>query len=119
MHRIETAADPLFSSRTTAPVLYEKATDRVVSNESGDILRKLNVGFDALASGPHLPPKDLQPEIGALNDRPYARFDGRVYRAGCATTQVAYEEAFDDAAPSPRSWKAAFQVNGNSCSGIA
>jgi len=96
LHEIYTAADPRFTGRATVPVLYDKAKRTIVSNESADILRMLNSGFGPLASGPDLTPEDLRPEVDALNDRIYPRLNNVVYRAGFATTQVAYEEAFDE-----------------------
>jgi putative glutathione S-transferase len=54
----------------------------------------LDSGFGPLASGPDLYPEDLRPEIDALNGRIYPRLNNGVYRAGFATTQVAYEEAY-------------------------
>ncbi|WP_210527342.1 glutathione S-transferase family protein [Rubellimicrobium arenae] len=96
MHEIYSAADPAFTGRATVPILYDKATDRIVSNESADILRMLNSGFGTIAHGPDLYPEDLRAGIDALNDRIYPRLNNGVYRAGFATTQVAYEAAFDD-----------------------
>ncbi len=95
MHEIYTRADPLFTGRATVPVLWDKATGTIVNNESADILRMLNSGFGALASGPDLYPADLATEIDALNDAIYPALNNGVYRAGFATTQAAYDEAFD------------------------
>lgn len=93
MHQIYTAADPVFTGRATVPVLWDKATGTIVSNESADILQMFNRGFGALASGPDLRPDDLTDQIEALNDFIYPRLNNGVYRAGFATTQVAYDEA--------------------------
>lgn len=93
MHEIYTAADPVFTGRATVPVLWDKATGTIVSNESADILQMFNRGFGALASGPDLRPDDLTDQIEALNDFIYPRLNNGVYRAGFATTQVAYDEA--------------------------
>ncbi|MBE0554807.1 MAG: glutathione S-transferase family protein [Rhodobacteraceae bacterium] len=93
MHEIYTAADPIFTGRATVPVLWDKATGTIVSNESADILQMFNRGFGALASGPDLRPDDLTDQIEALNDFIYPRLNNGVYRAGFATTQVAYDEA--------------------------
>ena len=41
-------------------------------------------------------PANSAHEIDALNDRIYPSLNNGVYRAGFATTQVAYEEAFHD-----------------------
>ncbi|MGL4312106.1 MAG: glutathione S-transferase family protein [Paracoccaceae bacterium] len=96
MHELYTRADPDFTGRATVPVLWDKKTGTIVSNESADILRMFNAGFGALASGADLYPADLAAEIDALNDHIYPRLNNGVYRAGFATTQQAYDEAFVD-----------------------
>lgn len=96
MHELYTRADPAFTGRATVPVLWDKETGTIVSNESADILRMFNSGFGALSSGPDLYPVDLAAEIDALNDHIYPRLNNGVYRAGFATTQLAYDEAFAD-----------------------
>ncbi|MHA6690910.1 glutathione S-transferase family protein [Devosia sp. A449] len=95
MHEIYTKADPHYTGRATVPVLWDKQTGTIVNNESADIVRMLNTGFGHLASGPDLYPEALQAEIDALNAEIYPRLNNGVYRAGFATTQLAYEEAFD------------------------
>ena len=97
LHEIYTRADPKFSGRATVPVLWDKKRGTIVNNESADILRMLNSGFGELADTTHdLYPEDLREEIDALNVRMYPRLNNGVYRAGFATTQVAYEEAFHE-----------------------
>lgn len=96
MHEIYAQTDPAFTGRATVPVLYDKQSSTVVSNESADILRMLNSSFGDLASGPDLYPEDLKADIDALNDRIYPRLNNGVYRAGFATTQEAYDGAFED-----------------------
>jgi glutathionyl-hydroquinone reductase len=97
LHEIYTKADPTFTGRATVPVLWDKQRRTIVNNESADIVRMLNAGFGALADGMFdLYPEDLRAEIDALNDRIYPRLNNGVYRAGFATTQEAYEEAFWD-----------------------
>ena len=59
-------------------------------------LRIFNSGFGPLASGPDLYPEALRADINSLNDAIYATFNNGVYRAGFATTQLAYDEAFAD-----------------------
>ena len=54
-----------------------------------------NSGFGGLAdSSIDLYPADLRADIDALNASVYPRLNNGVYRAGFATTQLAYEEAF-------------------------
>jgi putative glutathione S-transferase len=59
-----------------------------------------NAAFDSLADsegGAALDfyPQDLRAEIDAINARVYASVNNGVYRCGFATSQDAYEEAFD------------------------
>jgi len=97
LHEIYTGADPHFTGRATVPVLWDKQRKTIVNNESADILRIINSGFGMLAGGAlDLYPEELRAGIDALNDRVYPRLNHGVYRAGFATTQVAYEEAFAD-----------------------
>jgi putative glutathione S-transferase len=90
------SSDPSFSGRVTVPVLWDRRTGRVVNNESAEILRMLNSEFDAWGdAGLDLYPEALREEIDAVNDGVYRDVNNGVYRAGFATTQEAYEEAFD------------------------
>lgn len=97
LHEIYTKADPTYTGRATVPVLWDKKTDTMVNNESADILRMMNSGFGALARNAiDLYPEPLRDEIEALNTAIYPALNNGVYRAGFATTQIAYEEAFAD-----------------------
>ncbi|MEF0940556.1 glutathione S-transferase family protein [Rhizobium sp. BR 362] len=97
MHEIYTKADPLFSGRATVPVLWDKRKGTIVNNESADILRMLNDGFGDFASHAiDLYPAGRRDDIDAFNARIYPVLNNGVYRAGFATTQIAYEEAFRD-----------------------
>lgn len=95
LHELYTRADPAISGRATVPVLWDKARGTIVNNESAEILRMMNTGFGDLAdTSVDLYPEDLRAEIEALNGRIYPRLNNGVYRAGFATSQGAYEEAF-------------------------
>lgn len=97
MREIYTKADPNFTGRVTVPVLWDKKTETVVSNESAEIIRMLNSAFDEWGDASvDLYPAHLRREIEALNDRIYPSINNGVYRSGFATTQHAYEEAFDE-----------------------
>jgi len=97
MHELYTRVDPHITGRATVPVLWDKKTGTIVNNESADILRMFNSGFGSLADeSVDLYPQALRHEIDALNERIYPRLNNGVYRAGFATTQQAYEEAFHD-----------------------
>ncbi|MGI9367182.1 MAG: glutathione S-transferase family protein [Rhizobiaceae bacterium] len=94
MYEVYTAADPDYSGRVTVPVLWDKKTKTIVSNESSEIIRMFNSAFDGIGarSGDYYP-EHLQQEIDQLNDRIYDTVNNGVYKSGFATTQEAYEEA--------------------------
>jgi glutathionyl-hydroquinone reductase len=95
LHQIYTRADPHFTGRATVPALWDRRRGTIVNNESADILRMFNSGFGALADASiDLYPPDLSAAIDALNAKVYDSLNNGVYRAGFATTQAAYEEAF-------------------------
>ncbi|HZU64646.1 MAG TPA: glutathione S-transferase family protein [Novosphingobium sp.] len=97
MHELYTLADPAYTGRATVPVLWDTERRTIVNNESSELLRILNTGFGDLASDEvDLYPEALRTAIDALNEEIYPRLNNGVYRAGFATTQEAYEEAFDD-----------------------
>jgi len=90
------ATDPSFDGRVTVPVLWDKESGRIVNNESAEIVRMLNSAFDAWGDpSVDLYPEPLRDEIDAINERVYETVNNGVYRAGFATSQAAYEEAFD------------------------
>jgi putative glutathione S-transferase len=90
------ATDPGFSGRVTVPVLWDTRTGTIVSNESSDIMRMFNDGFGALArSAVDLYPPALRKEVDAVNTFVYENVNNGVYRAGFATTQEAYDEAYE------------------------
>ncbi len=94
LHELYTRAVPAYTGRVTVPVLWDSVLERIVNNESAELLRILGSGFDACGARPgdYYPPP-LRAEIDALNERIYATLNNGVYRAGFATTQAAYEEA--------------------------
>ena len=78
----------------TVPILWDKKTKTIVSNESAEIIRMFNSAFDEVGAieGDYYP-KALDEEIDALNKRIYDTVNNGVYKAGFATTQKAYEKA--------------------------
>ncbi|WHS33052.1 glutathione S-transferase family protein [Brucella sp. NM4] len=97
MHELYTKADPHYTGRATVPVLWDKKTKTIVNNGSADIVRMFNTGFGDLANNDiDLYPEPLRGEIDALNEHIYPSLNNGVYRAGFATTQIAYDEAFRD-----------------------
>lgn len=94
LHQIYTLSDPTCTTRVTVPVLWDKVSGKIVSNESSEILRMFNSAFDGVgaAVGDYSPAAHLA-EIDAVNARVYDTVNNGVYRAGFAKTQSAYEDA--------------------------
>jgi glutathionyl-hydroquinone reductase len=87
--------DPKFTGRVTVPVLWDKERRTIVNNESAEIIRMLNSAFERFTDA-HTDyyPVPLRDAIDDINGGVYADVNNGVYRAGFATTQAAYEEAF-------------------------
>ncbi|MBO0755565.1 MAG: glutathione S-transferase family protein [Bradyrhizobiaceae bacterium] len=88
-------ADPHFTGRVSVPVLWDKKRGTIVNNESAEIIRMLNSAFAAFTDvRTDYYPASLRAEIDSINTLVYENVNNGVYRAGFATTQSAYEEAF-------------------------
>lgn len=94
MHQIYTRDTPDCSGRVTVPVLWDKKRQRIVSNESADIIRMFNSAFDdtGARAGDYYP-KALREEIDAVNSVVYDHVNNGVYKSGFATSQEAYDDA--------------------------
>lgn len=95
MHQLYSFADADFTGRATVPVLWDKQRECIVNNESADIVKMLNSAFVNIAEvTPDISPDELQDDINELNAYLYESLNNGVYKAGFATTQQAYEEAY-------------------------
>lgn len=96
MHQIYTHVEPNYSGRVTVPVLYDLKQDKIVNNESSEILRMLNSAFDEVgAREGDYSPDSLMADINEINDMVYDNINNGVYKAGFATSQSVYEEEVD------------------------
>ncbi|MFA0810374.1 glutathione S-transferase family protein [Microbulbifer epialgicus] len=85
-----------YSGRVTVPVLWDKQRQCIVNNESSEIIRMLNSAFDHLTGNAEdFYPQDLRGDIDATNHVVYETVNNGVYRAGFATSQEAYECAYE------------------------
>jgi putative glutathione S-transferase len=76
-------------------VLWDREQQTIVNNESFEIIRMFNSAFNGITGNDHdFYPEALRPQIEQWNDRIYPAVNNGVYRAGFATTQEAYEEAY-------------------------
>jgi glutathionyl-hydroquinone reductase len=88
-------ADPRYTGRVSVPALWDKERRTIVNNESAEIIRMLNGAFGRFTNvrTDYYPPA-LREEIDRVDALVYENVNNGVYRAGFATAQEAYEEAF-------------------------
>jgi putative glutathione S-transferase len=83
-----------YTGRCSVPVLLDKATRTIVSNESSEIIRMFNSAFDGVgARTGDFYPAPLRGEIDAVNARVYETLNNGVYRCALAANQTVYEDA--------------------------
>lgn len=96
LYQVYQAADPHYSGKATIPILWDRQTKTIVSNESADICRMLGGAFQKLARTPReVLPEPMRDEIDALNDRIYRAVNNGVYRTGFAVSQEAYDAGIE------------------------
>jgi len=94
LHQIYTRSQRDATGRVTVPVLWDKQNERIVSNESSEIIRMFNSAFDQLTgNSDDYWPAAMRDGIEAVNSDIYANINNGVYRSGFATTSEAYEDS--------------------------
>ncbi|MEM0934276.1 MAG: glutathione S-transferase C-terminal domain-containing protein [Pseudomonadota bacterium] len=98
LHELYTLAEPRLTARSTVPVLWDAAAQRIVSNDSARILRALDAVEVKGSAGADwtLAPHHLHSEIAALSDRIQSGLSNAVYRSGKARRQDVYDVAVDE-----------------------
>jgi putative glutathione S-transferase len=91
------ATDPAYAGQATVPMLWDTLSQRIVTNDCANIDVQMETEFAAFhrPGAPDLYPRQLRREIDALATLIYHTVNNGVYKAGLATSQAAYEEAFD------------------------
>ncbi|KAJ4299171.1 hypothetical protein N0V90_004415 [Kalmusia sp. IMI 367209] len=93
-------SEPGYDGRYLVPTLWDKKTEKIVNNESSEIIRMFYSEFDALLpenqrestkGSKGLYPPELRSEIDAMNEWVYDTINNGVYKTGFATNQAAYE----------------------------
>lgn len=95
------------SNEASVPILYDKKTKRIVTNESAEIIRMLNQKAGALGSvlaageRPNLYPdgednKQLRQDIDQLNTQIYTDINNGAYKSGFSSDQNVYATAFEN-----------------------
>ena len=97
LYEVYQRSDPTYTGMVTVPTLWDKARKKLVSNESSEIIRMFNSAFDHVgALEGDFYPEALRLEIDEINELVYSAINNGVYRVGFATSQKAYEEAFQN-----------------------
>ncbi|MDX8398543.1 MAG: glutathione S-transferase family protein [Mariprofundaceae bacterium] len=95
-HQLYCKANQKYSGRVTVPILWDKQHATIVSNESADIIRMFNSEFNDLTGNQEdYYPKEQRSDIDTVNAFVYEHINNGVYRCGFATTQAAYDVAFE------------------------
>jgi putative glutathione S-transferase len=91
------ATDPTYEGRVTVPSIVDRTTGKVVTNDYPQITLDLSTQWRAYhrRGAPDLYPEHMRDEIDAVNADIYRDVNNGVYRCGFATTQEAYDEAYD------------------------
>ncbi|KAF0687979.1 Aste57867_20360 [Aphanomyces stellatus] len=83
--------------QTSLPILFDKKAQRIVNNESSEIIRMFATELaPALGNGRALYPTELAAQIDELNEWIYPQINNGAYRAGFTSNQDAYEAAFHE-----------------------
>ncbi len=86
------ATEPGYDGHVSVPVLWDRETKKIVSNNFPDITIDLGAAFEAWAdTSVDLYPQPLRREIDALNEQVYSRVNNGPYLVAGATTQEDYE----------------------------
>jgi putative glutathione S-transferase len=88
-------SDPTFTGRVTVPCIWDRVTERIVTNNYPDITIDFETQFTAFhqTGAPDLYPLSLRHEIDEVNALVYEDVNNGVYRAGFSTTQAKHEHA--------------------------
>ena len=88
--------DPAYHGRVTVPALVDEESGTVVTNDFPQITLDFSTEWTRFhrPGAPELYPQKLREEIDEVNDLVFRDVNNGVYRAGFATSQAAYEEAY-------------------------
>ena len=92
LYQIYLNSVPDFTGRVTVPVLFDKVTRKIVSNESSEIIQMFNSAFDRITKNNlDLYPAGLREEIDTINEFVYHSINNGVYKTGFSTNQDVYD----------------------------
>ena len=88
---------PGYTGTVSVPALFDKATNKVVNNESAELMQIFNSEFNKLAKYPNrdIYPEHLRDKIDEMNNNVISKYIFTQYKALGAKTQEDYEKACD------------------------
>ncbi len=97
LHELYTHVDSEFTGKVTVPTLWDKRTQKIVNNESSEIIRMLDGPFCALTGQVEnrMTKTYENKKIDAMNEMIYRGLNNGVYRVGFAKSQKAYITSVD------------------------
>ena len=97
LHELYTHVDSEFTGKVTVPTLWDKKTQKIVNNESSEIIRMLDGPFCALTEQAENRMTETyeKEKIDAINEIIYRGLNNGVYRVGFAKSQKAYITSVD------------------------
>ena len=92
--------DPQYTNKKlTVPIFFDKKSQKIVNNESAEIISFLNSEFNEFAKNSQIDlnpnNEQIQASMQEWNDLIYPSLNDGVYRCGFARSQQAYNEALD------------------------
>lgn len=85
LHQIYAHAKSSYTGRVSVPVLYDLKLNKIVNNESAEIMRMFNTAFDEVgANDNNYYPEKSRQVIDELNDEILIKVNTRVYKASYA-----------------------------------
>lgn len=95
LHELYTLDNPTYTGRVTVPLLWDKKQHQIINNESAEIIRMFNHAFNHITGHQaNFYPAELRHKIDKINSFVYEKINNGVYRCGFATSQAAYEKAY-------------------------
>ncbi|TGO47857.1 hypothetical protein BOTNAR_0503g00010 [Botryotinia narcissicola] len=96
LHQVYFRSQRDYKGRFSVPVLWDKKTNQIVCNESLEILRNLNTGFDSILDDEfknrNFYPENLAAEIDEMGEWMQSEINTGVYKTGFAPNQETYDK---------------------------
>lgn len=96
LHQIYSLGSSEYTGRVTVPIIWDGENQKIVCNESSEIIRMFNSEFAELAPAtPDYYPSDLRDEIDATNSMVLKGVNDAINGCGRGYGQAAYEVSFE------------------------